>query len=261
MDVVTAILALFAVPEMIALGVKGGSVSAVSLKEAKYGFHDSMQGVFDVFRHRWLTLRTSIIGAIIGMIPGLGGDAASWICYGHAVQTSKHPERFGKGTVEGVIAPETANNAKEGGSLLPTLFFGVPDKLGHGDSAGSIPRPRHSAGADSDARTARSGLDTYMGPSRREHQLLLEKCRELLSKYAFTFRVTGIATRSHGSAIDPKGLDCRKNHTACGSRPIHRRAPRWERSARHRSCQDRLAEGNARRDSEQKDRWLSPTES
>jgi len=129
-DVITAILALFAVPEMIALGVKGGSVSAVSLKEAKHSFRDLMQGVFDVYRHRWLTLRTSIIGAIIGMIPGLGGDAASWICYGHAVQTSKHPERFGKGTVEGVIAPETANNAKEGGSLLPTLFFGVPGSSG-----------------------------------------------------------------------------------------------------------------------------------
>jgi TctA family transporter len=129
-DVIAAILALFAVPEMIALGVKGGSISAVSLEQAKYSFRDLIQGIFDVFRNGWLTLRTSVIGAIIGIIPGLGGDAASWICYGHAVQSSKHPERFGKGTVEGVIAPETANNAKEGGSLLPTLFFGVPGSSG-----------------------------------------------------------------------------------------------------------------------------------
>jgi TctA family transporter len=64
------------------------------------------------------------------MIPGLGGDAASWICYGHAVQSSKTPSRFGQGAVEGVIAPETANNSKEGGSLLPTLFFGVPGSSG-----------------------------------------------------------------------------------------------------------------------------------
>jgi TctA family transporter len=88
------------------------------------------QGLFDVFRHWGLTIRTSLIGAFIGMIPGLGGDAATWICYGHAVQTSKTPERFGKGAVEGVIAPETANNSKEGGSLLPTLFFAVPGSSG-----------------------------------------------------------------------------------------------------------------------------------
>jgi len=86
--------------------------------------------VLDVPRHWFLALRTSIIGAIIGMVPGLGGSAAAWLCYGHAVQSSKTPERFGHGAVEGVIAPETASNAKEGGSLLPTLFFGIPGSSG-----------------------------------------------------------------------------------------------------------------------------------
>jgi len=129
-DLITAILALFAVPEMVALGVKGGAVSAVSKESANYSIRDVIEGILDVFRHWWLSVRTSIIGAVIGMIPGLGGDAASWICYGHAVQSSKTPERFGKGAVEGVIAPETANNSKEGGSLLPTLFFGVPGSSG-----------------------------------------------------------------------------------------------------------------------------------
>ena len=84
----------------------------------------------EVVQHRWLSVRTSVLGAVIGLVPGLGGDAASWMCYGHAVQSSKHPERFGRGAIEGVIAPETANNAKEGGSLLPTLFFGVPGSSG-----------------------------------------------------------------------------------------------------------------------------------
>jgi TctA family transporter len=115
---------------MIALGVKGGAISAVSREATKYSVHEVFDGVLDVFRHWWLVLRTAVIGAIIGVIPGLGGDAASWICYGHAVQSSKTPERFGKGAVEGVIAPETANNSKEGGSLLPTLFFGVPGSSG-----------------------------------------------------------------------------------------------------------------------------------
>jgi TctA family transporter len=81
-------------------------------------------------RHWWLALRTSIIGAVVGMIPGLGSNAAAWLCYGHAVQSSKHPERFGHGAVEGVIAPETGSNAREGGSLLPTLFFGIPGSSG-----------------------------------------------------------------------------------------------------------------------------------
>jgi len=129
-DVITAVLALFAIPEMIALGARGGSVSAVSKDIANYGLRDVIEGIFDVGRHWWLTLRTSIIGALVGVVPGLGGEAASWLCYGHAVQSSKTPERFGKGAVEGVIAPETANNSKEGGALLPTLFFGIPGSSG-----------------------------------------------------------------------------------------------------------------------------------
>lgn len=129
-DVITAILAMFAIPEMISLGVKGGSISSVSQDSARYSIKDVLRGIVTVWTHRWLALRTAVIGAVIGMIPGLGGDAATWICYGHAVQSSKTPELFGKGAIEGVIAPETANNSKEGGSLLPTLFFGVPGSSG-----------------------------------------------------------------------------------------------------------------------------------
>ncbi|MBD3677891.1 MAG: tripartite tricarboxylate transporter permease [Rhodobacteraceae bacterium] len=129
-SVVAAVLGLFALPEMLALGVKGGSIAEVSGKMARYDLRQVIEGILDVFRNWWLTLRTSIIGAAIGAIPGLGGDAASWLCYGHAVQTCKNPENFGKGDVRGVIAPETANNSKEGGSLLPTLFFGVPGSSG-----------------------------------------------------------------------------------------------------------------------------------
>ena len=128
-DIITAVLAIFAIPEMIALGVAGGSIAEVR-QRASYGLQGVLKGIRDVFRHWALTIRTSVIGAFIGMIPGLGGEAASWICYGHAVQSSKTPDRFGKGAVEGVIAPETANNSKEGGSLLPTLFFGVPGSSG-----------------------------------------------------------------------------------------------------------------------------------
>lgn len=130
LSLVTAVLALFAVPEMIALAVKGGSIAAVGDSKVRFTYRQIFDGVLEVPRNWWLALRTSVIGALIGMIPGLGGSAAAWICYGHAVQTSKTPERFGKGAVQGVIAPETASNAKEGGSLLPTLFFGIPGSSG-----------------------------------------------------------------------------------------------------------------------------------
>jgi putative tricarboxylic transport membrane protein len=128
-DPVTAVIAIFAIPEMIALAARG------NLAEGKaggfsYSMRDVARGCRDVFRHWGLTLRTSVIGAFIGLIPGLGGDVASWLCYGHAVHSSKSPERFGKGAVEGVIAPETANNSKEGGALLPTLYFGIPGSSG-----------------------------------------------------------------------------------------------------------------------------------
>jgi putative tricarboxylic transport membrane protein len=118
------------VPEMIALGMKGGSISAVPAEDKNFSYRQLLSGVMEVPRHWWLVIRTSVIGAAIGMIPGLGGSAAAWLCYGHAVQSSKTPERFGKGAIEGVIAPETASNGKEGGSLLPTLFFGIPGSSG-----------------------------------------------------------------------------------------------------------------------------------
>jgi hypothetical protein len=56
----------------------------------------------------------------------MGGAAAQWAAYGQAAQTSRHPEEFGQGAIDGVIAPSAACNAKEGGSLLPTIAFGVP---------------------------------------------------------------------------------------------------------------------------------------
>jgi len=118
-------LGLFAFPEVIDLAVGGEACSRTGKSVAKIG-SDLFEGVKDVFRHFWLFLRCSAIGTIIGIIPGVGAEVATFICYGHAKQTSKHPEMFGKGTVEGVIAPESASNAKEGGALLTTLAFGIP---------------------------------------------------------------------------------------------------------------------------------------
>jgi TctA family transporter len=115
-------IGLFALAEMLDLTVKG----AVAISEVKQRQIDVWYGILETFRHWWLVLRCGILGAVVGAIPGLGGDVANFVAYGHAKQTSKHPEEFGQGNIEGVIGPESANNAKEGGALLPTLGFGIP---------------------------------------------------------------------------------------------------------------------------------------
>ncbi|MGB7299331.1 MAG: tripartite tricarboxylate transporter permease [Burkholderiaceae bacterium] len=73
--------------------------------------------------------RSSGIGTIIGAMPGLGSTVAAFIAYGQARRTSKTPEMFGKGALEGVAAPEAANNAVSGANLIPLLAFGIPGDI------------------------------------------------------------------------------------------------------------------------------------
>jgi putative tricarboxylic transport membrane protein len=86
-------------------------------------------GVLDTLRHWFLVLRASAIGSAVGMVPGLGGSMAQFIAYGHAKQTSKRPEQFGRGSIEGVIAAGATSTAKDGGALVPTIAFGVPGSV------------------------------------------------------------------------------------------------------------------------------------
>jgi putative tricarboxylic transport membrane protein len=130
-NLVTVVVGLFGLAEVIEMGWQRAAIAhAGGDPGTRYTLRGVVEGLMDVRRHAWLCMRCGLIGAFVGMIPGLGGDAASWICYGHAGQTSKHPETFGKGNVEGVIGPESANHAKEGGGLIPTVAFGVPGGSG-----------------------------------------------------------------------------------------------------------------------------------
>jgi len=72
------------------------------------------------------TLIGTIVGLIVGVMPGAGATASSFVAYNEARRWSKRPDLFGKGSMEGVAAPETANNAVQGGDLVPTLALGVP---------------------------------------------------------------------------------------------------------------------------------------
>lgn len=80
-----------------------------------------------VRRHLPLGLQTSTIGTVIGALPGTGGDIAALIAYDHAKRVTRNPEvPFGQGAVEGLVAPETANNAAVGGAFIPMLTLGIP---------------------------------------------------------------------------------------------------------------------------------------
>ncbi len=114
-------LGVFAIPEIVSLLRQDRSIS----KDARLG-SGWAEGVKDWFRNKWLSVRCSVIGVIVGVIPGLGGSVVDWIAYGHTVQTTKDKSKFGKGEIRGVIGPESSNNAKEGGGLVPTLLFGIP---------------------------------------------------------------------------------------------------------------------------------------
>ena len=119
------LLGTFALPELCDLAVKRGALSERELKfDTRRGM---LQGARDCARNWFLILRCSSLGALLGAIPGISGSVTDWLAYGHAIRTEKGAsETFSKGDVRGVIAPESANNAREGGSLIPTIAFGVP---------------------------------------------------------------------------------------------------------------------------------------
>ena len=89
---------------------------------------NALRILLDPFRLLMLFALPEIIDLLArgGAIHGMGSSIIDWVNYGIAAQTSKDRSQFGKGDVRGVIAPESANNAKEGGVLMPTLLFGVP---------------------------------------------------------------------------------------------------------------------------------------
>lgn len=114
-------LGLFAFPVLIDLLVSNQSITKGAKLSGRW-----VDGVKDALKNKWLIFRSSTLGSLAGFVPGLGGSVVDWLSYGIAKQTSKKNENFGKGDIRGVIAPESANNAKEGGALIPTLMFGIP---------------------------------------------------------------------------------------------------------------------------------------
>jgi TctA family transporter len=126
LPIVPLALGLFAIPEIADLVIQRSTISRAHDTMSATG-GGKLQGLRDVLRSWFLVLRCSTLGAVLGAVPGIGASVLDWIAYGHAARSEKGAsESFGKGDVRGVIAAESANNAKEGGALVPTIAFGVP---------------------------------------------------------------------------------------------------------------------------------------
>lgn len=123
-QMVPAIIGLFALGEMF--DMVGRKYVVDGEKPEARNFGRMSKALFNCFRYPFTTIRSAIIGTVIGAIPAAGGTLAAFTSYAEAKRASKHPEAFGTGDIEGVVAPETANNACTGGALITTLAIGVP---------------------------------------------------------------------------------------------------------------------------------------
>lgn len=114
------------------IGLFALSVVFTAFEKGQFGstIVDKVSGGFPTFRESWKTkftiVRSSILGTIIGIFPGAGATIASFISYNIAQRTSKEPETFGKGAMDGVAASEAANSSSVGGALIPLLALGIP---------------------------------------------------------------------------------------------------------------------------------------
>jgi len=120
-DFVVAMIGLFGVSEAL---VQLCDMDAIVIKQKV----DKIVPSFDeTIKHLPLTLKSAVIGVLVGALPGAGGDIAALLSYDVAKRSTKHPTvPFGTGAVEGIIAPETANNAAIGGAFIPMLTLGIP---------------------------------------------------------------------------------------------------------------------------------------
>ena len=118
---VPVMIGLFAVSELIMMSTRGGTIAQTGRLEGSL-----WQGILMILKYPLALIKSTVIGIIIGAIPGVGATAANFIAYSVVQKTSKHPEDFGKGAPEGVIAPEASNNACVSATLIPALTLGIP---------------------------------------------------------------------------------------------------------------------------------------
>ncbi len=126
------VVGLFALPEVVDLVVSNTPIARERLETMlNEADRDVYKGMREALNHKWLLVRSSLIGTFVGMMPGIGSSGAHWIAYAQARLTEKGAlESFGKGDIRGVIAADSANNSVDGGVLIPTVVFGIPGSGG-----------------------------------------------------------------------------------------------------------------------------------
>ena len=130
LPMIPVLLGLFSVPYLLSSAIEKNKETQriefgnVSLKNNLSLFKNTFQLLF--WKMKVLLLRSSLVGTLVGIIPGVGGSVATFLSYTMAKNASKEPEKFGKGSYEGVAAPESTNNGIVGGSLIPVLSLGIP---------------------------------------------------------------------------------------------------------------------------------------
>lgn len=122
-DTVPILIGIYAIGAIISNAFGDVNKSVGTKRKYKLGFPLTLQ---EFVGQGWNALRSAIVGIIIGILPGIGGSTAGLLSYTIAKDSSKYPEKFGTGIVDGVVASETANNAVIGGSLIPLLTLGIP---------------------------------------------------------------------------------------------------------------------------------------
>jgi putative tricarboxylic transport membrane protein len=124
LDFIPVMIGLFGLAEVFRNVRWGASMSAPSI-EQKVSI-SPRRALGQIIRHPRVVIQSAISGVVIGALPGAGADIAAWGAYGIAQKTSTDPDKFGQGSIEGVIAPTSANNAAVAGAWMPALVFGVP---------------------------------------------------------------------------------------------------------------------------------------
>lgn len=123
-DLIAMLIGFFAIAEIVRIASLDRN-TIVDFETVEMA-GSKLKGLKVVLENKWLWFRCSLIGLIVGAIPGAGGSAAAFVAYAHAIQSSSDKDQFGKGSPLGVLAPEAANDAKDGGQLFPTLGLGIP---------------------------------------------------------------------------------------------------------------------------------------
>lgn len=117
-----ALIGLFAVSEAITLAEKHGRKMQLAKSRVGHVFMSRK-----LIKETWRSMLSgSVIGTLLGILPGVGGNIACWVARDYARARDKHPEEYGKGSANAIAAPEASNNATVGGALVPLLALGVP---------------------------------------------------------------------------------------------------------------------------------------